>query len=334
MPSLSSVLAKIAIHGQILLIYPAAFETREERRTNYAFPSDLPYEDVELTTSDGVKLKCMLLRAEKRSRTSVESRCSRATESSRSRDRRTNARATVLMFHGNGYHIWHHAYSGVKFLELGCDVLLVSYRGYGESGGTPSEKGLKKDSQAALDYVVAHPELNKRPIIVHGHSLGGAVSIDLAQRNPDKIHGIILENTFLSIPAVAKDLPGIRHLTFAIHQTWESQRRIASIPRSIPILMFSGLKDEVVPAAQMEKLWEISRTRRRKAQEERGSFFGLGSKLFKKTTEEEAIITEDDNTTMDIFKIIPDGTHADTWIQPGYWETVHDFLTTLRRLTK
>ncbi|KAL0567158.1 hypothetical protein V5O48_014833 [Marasmius crinis-equi] len=330
MPGLSRVLAKLAVHGQLLLIYPAAFETREERLTNYEFPSDLPYEDVEITTSDRVQLKCILLRAEKRSRTSVES-----SKSSRARRQapRPGPRATVIMFHGNGYHIWHHAYSGAKFVELGCDVLLVSYRGYGHSEGTPSEKGIQRDSQAGLDYVLSHPELKKRPIIVHGHSLGGAVSIDLAHRNPDKIHGLIVENTFLSIPAVAKDLPGIRHLTFAIHQTWESQRRIACIPRSIPILMFSGSKDEVVPAAQMQKLWEISRSRQREVKGKRTSVFSLGSRFWKKQVEENGdAAEEDDNVALDVYKTIPEGTHADTWIMPGYWDTVDEFLTKLTKL--
>ncbi|KAF9261639.1 alpha/beta-hydrolase [Marasmius fiardii PR-910] len=356
MPGFSSALGKLIVHGQKLVIYPAAFETEQERLSAYAFPSDLPHEDVELTTSDGITLKCLLLRAGQRSRLSLQSELGNGLPTSQS----GLPRATVIMFHGNGYHVWHHAFSGARFVELGCDVLLVSYRGYGFSGGTPSEKGLQRDSQAALDYVLAHPELKKKPIVVHGHSLGGAVSIDLVHRNPDNTHAIIIENTFLSIPAVAKDLPGIRHVTFAINQTWESQRRIVAIPRSIPILMFSGSDDEVVPPSHMKKLWEISRTRWRSREERHSSISCFGNKAFSSGKEgvgEDAYGGEEtgdrDNTGLDVFETIPDGTHgefatrfssvkllifpsseltADTWARPGYWSAINDFLGRLSKL--
>ncbi|KAG7095010.1 hypothetical protein E1B28_005804 [Marasmius oreades] len=344
MPGFSTLLGKLIIHGQKLVIYPAAFETRQERLTAYEFPSDLPHEDVELTTSDGLTLKCLLLRAGQRSRLSLQSELGIGNDLDTGHhghwqlEPEGHPRATVIMFHGNGYHVWHHAFSGARFVELGCDVLLVSYRGYGFSDGTPSEKGLQRDSQAALEYVLAHPELNKRPIIVHGHSLGGAVSIDLVRRNPDNTHALIIENTFISIPAVAKDLPGIRHLTFAINQTWESQHRIATIPRSIPILMFSGTDDEVVPPSHMKKLWEISRTRRRSQEEKHSSISCFGNKAFssgKEGDEDDYGVGETgdrDNTEFDVYKIIRDGTHADTWARPGYWSTINEFLSSLAKL--
>lgn len=335
MPGLSSVLGKLILHGQKLVIYPAAFETEHERLSAYAFPSDLPYEDVEITTADGIILKCLLLRAGQRSRLSLLSELGDSLPAAQSE----LPRATVIMFHGNGYHIWHHAFSGARFVELGCDVLLVSYRGYGFSGGTPSEKGLQRDSQAALDFVLAHPELKKWPIVVHGHSLGGAVSIDLVRRNPDTTHALIVENTFLSIPAIAKDLPGIRHVTFAINQTWESRRRIVAIPRSIPILMFSGTEDEVVPPSHMKRLWEISRTRRRIREEKHSSISCFGTMAFSSgkegVDEDDAAVDETsdrDNTELDVYESIPDGTHADTWARPGYWSAINDFLSRLTQL--
>ncbi|KAJ3921253.1 Alpha/Beta hydrolase protein, partial [Lentinula edodes] len=226
-------------------------------------------------------------------------------------------RAIIIMFHGNGYHAWLHLSSAKRFLRLGCDVLVVSYRGYGHSSGKPSEKGLRRDSQAALEYVLADAELSKSRIVLHGHSLGGAVAIDLAGRNPDKaliISGLIVENTFLSIPLVAKEIPGIRHLTFIIHQRWESYKRILKIPKHIPILMLSGKEDEVVPEWHMLKLWELAGMR------------GEGTDVKRSGSEGEETHP---NCGNDMFKSIAGGTHADTWTRSGYWSTVRTFLEKL-----
>ncbi|ESK92460.1 bem46 family protein [Moniliophthora roreri MCA 2997] len=174
--------------------------------------------------------------------------------------------------------------------------------------------GLQRDSQAALDFVLGQAELSKSPIVLHGHSLGGAVAIDLTQRNPEKVHGLIVENTFLSIPAIVKDIPGLRHLAIFIHQKWESYRRIERIPRTIPILMFSGTEDEVVPAKQMQELWSIAQRRNAKGVEQKGksgwkSFVFGSSRDCDVSTQDEG---EEDgkDSLMDVFKSIPGGTHG------------------------
>jgi abhydrolase domain-containing protein 13 len=53
--------------------------------------------------------------------------------------------------------------------------------------------------QALLDYIEAHETLSKTRIFLYGQSIGGAVAIDLASRNPDKIYALILENTFTAL---------------------------------------------------------------------------------------------------------------------------------------
>lgn len=106
------------------------------------------------------------------------------------------------MFHGNAGNIGHRV-PIAKVLEetLGCNVMLLEYRGYGLSSGTPDENGLKIDAQTGLDYVRERPGLKDTKIIIHGQSLGGAVAINLVANNQDRgdIAGLILENTFLSI---------------------------------------------------------------------------------------------------------------------------------------
>lgn len=109
---------------------------------------------------------------------------------------------TIIMFHGNAGNIGHRLpIAKVLANDLYCNVLMLQYRGYGLSTGTPNEKGISIDSQTALDYVRQHEVLKKTRIVLYGQSLGGAVSIGLAARNQANggIAGIILENTFLSI---------------------------------------------------------------------------------------------------------------------------------------
>jgi fermentation-respiration switch protein FrsA (DUF1100 family) len=106
------------------------------------------------------------------------------------------------MFHGNAGNIGHRV-PIAKVLEetLGCNVMLLEYRGYGLSSGSPDENGLKIDAQTGVDYIRQRAGLKDTKIIIHGQSLGGAVAIDLVANNQDRddIAALILENTFLSI---------------------------------------------------------------------------------------------------------------------------------------
>lgn len=92
---------------------------------------------------------------------------------------------------------------------------MLSYRGYGHSTGQASEVGIRIDAQTALDYIKSHSILKDTIIIVYGQSLGGAVAIDVASRNSKSVKGLILENTFQSIPTLIPHvLPLIRPFAF------------------------------------------------------------------------------------------------------------------------
>jgi len=134
-----------------------------------------------------------------------------------------------------------------------CNVLLVSYRGYGLSEGSPSESGFLADAQAILNHLLARNDIDKSLIFVLGTSIGGAVAIALATANPDKLRGLILENTFTSLPDVTRALmPFLGPFTWAIRDRWNNVQRIKDL--TVPILFISGRNDELVPPMQMEKL--------------------------------------------------------------------------------
>jgi abhydrolase domain-containing protein 13 len=113
----------------------------------------------------------------------------------------TVSNTTILMFHGNAGNIGHRLPIAKYLAESNrLNVLMLEYRGYGLSTGSPDEKGLNIDAQAGLDWIRNHVKGNPK-VIIYGQSIGGAVSIQLAVRNQDRgdIAGLILENTFLSI---------------------------------------------------------------------------------------------------------------------------------------
>lgn len=106
------------------------------------------------------------------------------------------------MFHGNAGNIGHRI-PIAKVLEenSGCNILMLEYRGYGLSSGTPNEEGLIIDAQTGLNYLRQHKHTKGGKIIVYGQSLGGAVGIQLVAKNQEAgdIAGLILENTFTSM---------------------------------------------------------------------------------------------------------------------------------------
>jgi fermentation-respiration switch protein FrsA (DUF1100 family) len=159
-------------------------------------------------------------------------------------------RVTILTFHGNAGIIGHRLpIARILANNLGCNVFMVEYRGYGLSSGDPNEKGLTVDAQTALDYIRDRKDLADTKIVIYGQSLGGAVSISLAEKNQEAgdIAGLILENTFLSIRRLIPSvLPPAKYVTMLCHQLWPSDDLLPKIT-SIPILFLSGLQDEIVP---------------------------------------------------------------------------------------
>lgn len=177
----AAVLSGLLYFKQNEIIYPRNIPPGS--RNDVPKPSQFgitDYEELMIPTPDGESLSAFFLRANKQHYRNI----------------------TILMFHGNAGNIGYRLPIG-KILEhdLGCNVLMLQYRGYGLSTGTPNEKGLMIDAQTGLDYIRQRAELRNTKIVLYGQSLGGAVSIALAARNIKQgdIAGMILENTFTSI---------------------------------------------------------------------------------------------------------------------------------------
>ncbi|KIM88153.1 hypothetical protein PILCRDRAFT_814068 [Piloderma croceum F 1598] len=304
--SLTHFIGKLLWHGQKFLVYPSAY-LEKPRHVLSPEHYSLNYENIELLTADRIILRCYLLRPAKTS----SQRKPEASEISEpiEQDAVVSSRGSVIMFHGNGMNYGDCVSGARHIVKMGYTVLILSYRGYAHSDGLPSEKGLRKDAQAALDYLLADNELSQKPIILYGHSLGGAVAIDLASRNPFKINALIVQNTFTSLPDVVRGWPTIGIFSFICFQKWNSASKLPRIPKALPILMLSGDVDQVVPREHMHTLWEIAM--------KRGG------------NDKDSNEQPDVPPSKDAFRSFIYGSHADTDHQPGYWHAVNEFLNSL-----
>ena len=166
---------------------------------------------------------------------------------------------TLIYFHGNAGNMGFRLPNALDmFARCGLNILMMDYRGFGESSGVPSEAGIEKDADAVLNFALNHPRLTDSPIVLFGRSLGGAVSVSLAHRNPGQIAAIIVENTFLSISAMVDVL--LPWVAFAknlvLRIGWDNEAKIADV--QCAMLFISGDADELVPPPQMKKLHDLA----------------------------------------------------------------------------
>ncbi len=170
----------------------------------------------------------------------------------------------LLYFHGTDCNIADTLKKGAFFHELGFSVLLFDYRGFGKSKGKmPTEKQVYEDGQIAYDYLVKTKKINPQNILVYGHSLGGAVAIDLALHNP-QISGLILQGTFTTMEEVLRNYKRFKFLPLdlMITEKFNSLDKIASL--KMPLLFIHGTKDPVVAYSMSEKLFETATTTHKK----------------------------------------------------------------------
>lgn len=202
-------------------------------RTLTATPRDigLDYETVWLTADDGVRLNGWYVTT-------------------------ASPRATLLFFHGNAGNIAHRLDSLRIFHDLGLAVLIIDYRGYGQSEGTPSEAGTHLDALAAWRYLTESRGEPPQRIVLFGHSLGAALAAWLAaEKQPG---ALIMESAFTSVPDLAAEL-----------YWWLPARRLARLHYATrdylarvrcPVLVVHSEEDEIIPYRHGRALYAAARS--------------------------------------------------------------------------
>ena len=186
----------------------------------------LEYESVSIAASDGITLSGWFVPAK-------------------------NARAAVLFFHGNAGNISDRLATLSRFHDLGLSTLIIDYRGYGESGGRASIRGVQRDAAAAWEWLLkrGYPE---EKIIVFGRSLGGAVAADLARTVTPG--ALILESTFSSLADIGHGLVPFLPMSLIVGNRFNSVKNLKNFNN--PVLVIHSREDDVVAFKYGRKLYE------------------------------------------------------------------------------
>jgi fermentation-respiration switch protein FrsA (DUF1100 family) len=161
-------------------------------------------------------------------------------------------RPVILYFHGNGGALHYRVERFRMLARDGIGLVALEYRGYGGNTGTPSEVGLIADAEAA--YAFAAARYPAKQIVLWGESLGTGVAVALAARKP--VGRVILEAPFTSAVAVAATRYGYLPVGLLMKDQYRSDELIGRV--TAPILILHGVRDQVVPFAMGERMFELT----------------------------------------------------------------------------
>ena len=185
----------------------------------------LSYEDVYFETKDGLKLHGWFIPS--------------------------SSKKVLLFFHGNGGNVSHRIELISILHDIGLNVFIFDYRGYGKNPGITTEKGTTLDALGAYEYIRStgtEPEC----IIFYGRSLGANVAILLATMVDAGI--LIAEGGFTSVMDVGKDIYGVRAPGFLIHNKYNALDKISKV--TIPKLIIHSRDDELIHIKHGKRLYK------------------------------------------------------------------------------
>lgn len=200
----------------------------------------LTAEDVELRTSDGVRLHAWFLASA------------------------GPAKGAVLHLHGNAANVTNHLPLVAWLPARGYHVLMLDYRGFGRSQGKPTLDGIVEDALAALRYLRARPDVDGERIVVFGQSLGGATALRMLARDAAGVRLAIIDSAFPSYRGIARDAAAGSALApvaaVAAASLPGSDRDPVAALKSItvPLIFMHGTRDSVIAHANSEALHAAS----------------------------------------------------------------------------
>jgi fermentation-respiration switch protein FrsA (DUF1100 family) len=202
-----------------------------------AVSSTPPLDDIELQTTDGLTLHGWRFRAEADS----------------------DAKFLMIYFPGNAGCRADRVSDCRDFTELGFDVILFDYRGYGDNKGSPSERLLASDAGQVWDFATKQLHYSSDRIVVFGESMGGAMAtrlgsdLSIAGTPPT---ALILNSTFASLAETVTWHYPIFPFQFILLDRYPSVERIARV--TCPVLQFHGTADQVVAFANGQRLFDAA----------------------------------------------------------------------------
>ena len=158
---------------------------------------------------------------------------------------------TLVLFHGNAGDLSNRIYKLNELNKLDINILLISWRGFSGNKGSPTEKNLYEDAEAAIKWL-NEKKVENNQIILYGESLGSGVAVEIGKKN--NFNGIILESPFTSVENSAKIYYPYLPVKFLLKDRYDSINKIDKI--RTPILIMHGKKDDIVPFSMGKELFE------------------------------------------------------------------------------
>lgn len=194
----------------------------------------LDYEDVKLVTEDGVALQGWFVPSDQ-------------------------SRGTVLFLHGNAGNISHRLDFLQMFHRLGYSTLIIDYRGYGNSGGKPSEQGTYQDAEAAWRHLTETRKIPSDTIALFGESLGGAVAAWLATRH--RPGALVIASGFTSVPDLAAKFYPFLPVRWLSRFDYDTRAYLRAV--EAPVFIAHSPEDEIIPYRHGRALYDAAKPPKR-----------------------------------------------------------------------
>ncbi len=163
------------------------------------------------------------------------------------------AAATILYCHGNAGNIGDRIEKLQDFSNLGVNVFIFDYRGFGKSQGRPTEQGMYRDALAAYDYLASREDIAKNRIVVYGASMGGVAAVDLASQR--MVSALIADSTWTNAADMSQTIfPFVP--SFLLTVQLDNANKIKEI--NVPKLFIHSSDDQTVPFRLGQKLFALA----------------------------------------------------------------------------
>jgi alpha-beta hydrolase superfamily lysophospholipase len=164
---------------------------------------------------------------------------------------------TIFFFHGANGNVTTYQYITKPLVESGFQVVMVDFRGYGKSTGTPTHLNVASDGQKIFDFLANKPEIKNTKIYIYGASLGSQIATHLARNNKDKISGLIIDggmSSFVDIAAV--HAPQYKDFIAQMLKDVYAAKEDIKFTEGLPKLFIYSKKDSTIPFSHGEEMYK------------------------------------------------------------------------------
>ena len=162
---------------------------------------------------------------------------------------------TIYFLHGNAGNLIYNNQFVPPFVRAGFQVLTIDYSGFGFSEGKATRKNVLKDANDGLKYLMSRKDIKYDKLVIYGQSLGGHLAVVVAEKNQDKIDGLIIEGAFSSHKDIASEKVPLLGRIFT-REMYSAEKSIPKITK--PVLIIHSTEDTTIPYSHGERLYELA----------------------------------------------------------------------------